>query len=79
MMSGYLSCPGTDPRPRPRTYGVVARDGGWSVSLGDMSTRPFADREAAERIAAQLQRQADGLRRSDGAATRGLRVYQEGL
>ncbi|MNV67765.1 hypothetical protein [Brevundimonas sp. CEF1] len=60
MMSGY-----PDARPAPphrhRAYGVVARDGGWCVTLDDCATRPFKDREAALRIARQLQRQADGL------------------
>ena len=64
MMSGY-----PDARPgigraaphRCRAYGVVARDGGWCVTLDDCATRPFKDREAALRIARQLQRQADRL------------------
>ena len=53
MMSGY-----PDGRPaaphRPRAYGVVARDGGWCVTLDGCATRPFKDREAAARIARVL-------------------------
>lgn len=64
MMTGY-----PDARPiqslaaphRCRADGVVARDGGWCVTLDDCATRPFKDREAALRIARQLQRQADRL------------------
>ena len=64
MMSGY-----PDGRPaaphRPRAYGVVARDGGWCVTLEDCATRPFKDREAALRIARQLQAQADRLNHTE--------------
>ncbi len=64
MMSGY-----PDARPawphRHRAYGVVARDGGWCVTLDDCATRPFEDREAALRIARQLQGQADRLRHAE--------------
>ena len=60
MMSGYPVGRPAAPH-RPRAYGVVARDGGWCVTLDGCATRPFKDREAAARIARQLQRQADGL------------------
>ena len=66
MMSGYpdASVPELQAEAAPhrhRIYGVVARDGGWCVTLDGCATRPFKDREAAARIARQLQRQADGL------------------
>lgn len=53
------------PPHRHRTYGVVARDGGWCVTLDSCATRPFPDQEAALRIARQLQRQADGLNHAE--------------
>lgn len=64
MMTGYPDARATQPLAAPhrcRAYGVVARDGGWCVTLDDCATRPFKDREAALRIARQLQRQADRL------------------
>jgi hypothetical protein len=67
MMSGYPDRRAPDPRPHPvRAYGVIARDGGWCVTLEDCATRPFKDREAALRIARQLQTQADRLRHTEG-------------
>lgn len=45
----------------PRRYDVVARAGGWSISVNGVCTRPFRSRRAAERIARTLQRQADAL------------------
>jgi hypothetical protein len=69
MMSGYPDRRAPDPRPHPaRAYGVVARDGGWCVTLDDCATRPFKDREAALRIARQLQTQADRLRHTEPRA-----------
>ena len=55
MMTGYpdASIPEAQSAPAPhrcRTYGVVARDGGWCVTLDSCATRPFPDREAALRI-----------------------------
>ena len=66
MMSGYpdAGVPEIQAAAAPhrcRSYGVVARDGGWCVTLDGCATRPFKNREAAARIARQLQRQADGL------------------
>ena len=70
MMSGYPDAGAPElqaeaPPHRCRAYGVVARDGGWCVTLDDCATRPFKDREAALRIARQLQRQADGLHHAE--------------
>ena len=66
MMSGYPDTRAPDPRPHPaRAYGVIARDGGWCVTLDDCATRPFADQEAALRIARQLQTQADRLNHTE--------------
>jgi hypothetical protein len=70
MMTGYpdASIPEAQSAPAPhrcRTYGVVARDGGWCVTLDSCATRPFPDREAALRIARQLQRQADRLNHAE--------------
>ena len=66
MMSGYPDTRAPDPRPHPaRAYGVIARDGGWCVTLDDCATRPFADQEAALRIARQLQTQADRLNHAE--------------
>lgn len=66
MMSGYPDTRAPDPRPHPaRAYGVIARDGGWCVTLEDCATRPFKDREAALRIACQLQAQADRLNHTE--------------
>lgn len=64
MMSGYVSNPSRPSSGRPRHYRVVARNGGWSIVLGDACTRPFGDRAAAMRIAHRLQSQADRLNRS---------------
>ncbi len=64
MMTGYPDARPTQSLAAPhrcRAYGVVARDGGWCVTLDDCATRPFKDRDAALRIARQLQRQADRL------------------
>lgn len=61
MMAGYSSSrhsPATEGR---RRYTVVPRADGWSVSINGACTHPFASRQAAERIAATLQRQADRL------------------
>ena len=45
MMSGYPDTRAPDPRPHPaRAYGVIARDGGWCVTLDGCATRPFKDR-----------------------------------
>ena len=70
MMSGYpdAGVPEIQAEAVPhsnRTYGVVARDGGWCVTLDSCATRPFRDREAALRIARQLQRQADSLNHAE--------------
>jgi hypothetical protein len=70
MMSGYpdAGVPQAQSAPAPhrcRTYGVVARDGGWCVTLDDCATRPFKDRDAALRIARQLQSQADCLHHAE--------------
>ena len=62
MMSGYIDEPAQSHGVRPlRQYRVIARAGGWSVSLNGACTRPFRCRRAAERIARALQNQADGL------------------
>lgn len=61
MMTGYCSSRHSPISPT-RRYAVVPRAEGWSVSLNGACTRPFADKSAAERIAATLQRQADALR-----------------
>jgi len=73
MMTGYPDAsvpdaPSAAPPHRCRTYGVVARDGGWCVTLDSCATRPFPDQEAALRIARQLQRQADGLNQAEPQA-----------
>ena len=69
MMSGYTDRRRPVPRPYlARAYGVVARDGGWCVTLDDCATRPFKDRDAALRIARQLQTQADRLRHAEPRA-----------
>ena len=70
MMSGYpeASVPELQAEAAPhrsRAYGVVARDGGWCVTLDDCATRPFKDREAALRIARQLQHQAHQLHHAE--------------
>ena len=70
MMTGYPDVSGPEARSvaaphRCRTYGVVARDGGWCVTLDSCATRPFPDHEAALRIARQLQRQADRLNHAE--------------
>ena len=67
MMSGYPDTRAPDPRPA-RAYGVVARDGGWCVTLDDCATRPFKDREATLHIARQLQTKADRLRHAEPRA-----------
>ena len=64
MMSGYPDARPASPH-RHRAYGVVARDGGWCVTLDDCATRPFADQETALRIARQLQTQADRLNHAE--------------
>ena len=67
MMSGYPEAGRRDLRPHPaRAYSVVARDGGWCVTRDDCATRPFKDRDAALRIARQLQAQADRLHHAEG-------------
>ena len=70
MMSGYPDAGAPElqaeaPPHRCRAYGVVARDGGWCVTLDDCATRPFADQDAALRIARQLQGQADRLNHTE--------------
>ncbi|MNR15656.1 hypothetical protein D3C85_1322070 [compost metagenome] len=70
MMTGYPDASISEARSvaaphRCRTYGVVARDGGWCVTLDSCATRPFPDHEAALRIARQLQRQADQLNHTE--------------
>ena len=70
MMSGYpdAGVPEIQAAAAPhrcRSYGVVARDGGWCVTLDDCATRPFADQDAALRIARQLQGQADRLNHAE--------------
>ena len=70
MMSGYpdAGVPEIQAAAAPhrcRSYGVVARDGGWCVTLDDCATRPFADQDAALRIARQLQGQADRLNHTE--------------
>ncbi|MGH7026912.1 hypothetical protein [Brevundimonas sp.] len=70
MMTGYPDAPVPEAQSvavphRHRTYGVVARDGGWCVTLDSCATRPFPDQAAALRIARQLQRQADGLNHAE--------------
>lgn len=70
MMTGYpdAAVPELQAEAAPhrsRAYGVVARDGGWCVTLDDCATRPFKDREAALRIARQLQHQADRLHHAE--------------
>lgn len=61
MMSGCVDHPVRSAAPRPRFYEVIARAGGWSISLNGACTRPFRSRRAAARIAKTLQRQADAL------------------
>ena len=61
MMSGCVDYPVRSSGPKPRIYEVIARAGGWSISLNGACTRPFRSRRAAERIARTLQRQADAL------------------
>lgn len=62
MMAGCVDEPRHDLTPKsPRRYEVIARAGGWSISLNGACTRPFRSRRAAERIAKTLQRQADAL------------------
>lgn len=70
MMTGYLPHAVGDSRRAPRRYEILPRAGGWSISLNGACTRPFADRAAAERIARQLQKQANGLNHTDYAAPR---------
>ena len=70
MMTGYPDAAAPELQAeaaphRSRAYGVVARDGGWCVTLDDCATRPFKDREAALRIARQLQAQADHLNHTE--------------
>lgn len=72
MMSGYIDEPAQSHGVRPlRQYRVIARAGGWSVSLNGACTRPFRCRRAAERIAKTLQRQADGLAHKPRVGARG--------
>ncbi len=60
MMSGYTDGSSFGPR-RSRTYAVVARNDGWCVAVNGCSTRALPDRASAERIARDLQHQADVL------------------
>lgn len=62
MMTGYVAHAYPRSRPVKRLYSVVEKPGGWCVSVNDACTRPFADRDAAARIAHRLQMQADALR-----------------
>lgn len=59
MMSAWPEGP-RPMRPRPRTYEVVCRSGGWCVCVNGCATRPLPRREA-ERLARRLQAQADRL------------------
>ena len=61
MMSGCVDTPSKARTPGARCYAVIARAGGWSISINGACTRPFRSRRAAERIARTLQRQADAL------------------
>lgn len=70
MMSGYSFDRCGAAASWPRRYAVIPRAGGWSVSLNGACTRPFADKDAAERIAAQLQRQRDRLNQTRGRTVR---------
>jgi hypothetical protein len=60
MMSGYMDGAPSG-RRRSRAYAVVARNDGWCVAVNGCSTRSLPDRAAAERIARDLQHQADVL------------------
>ena len=80
MMSGYIDGSDITPRQVSRSYEVVAHGGGWSVSLNGACTRPFSDRDAAERIARRLQTQADTLNHTQEANRRcSGRTSLEGL
>lgn len=61
VMSGCVDYPVRSSGPKTRIYEVIARAGGWSISLNGACTQPFRSRRAAERIAKTLQRQADAL------------------
>jgi len=79
MMTGYGDrCRRSEP-PQARRYEVVAHGGGWSVSINGACTRPFADRDAAEGIARQLQRQADALSHArEAPASTDRRAFERG-
>lgn len=61
MMSGCVDASSHIRKLYARHYEVIARAGGWSISVNGACTRPFRSRRAAERIAKTLQRQADAL------------------
>lgn len=60
MMTGYVAGR-YQHRPKARKYRVIANADGWSVALGEGCTTPFSDIRQAERIARELQKQADAL------------------
>lgn len=61
MMSGCVDYPVLASSPKTRRYEVIARGGGWSISINGACTSPFRNRRGAERIARMLQRQANAL------------------
>jgi hypothetical protein len=61
MMSGYVTPPSDPPSGGQARYRVVRKDGGWCVCVNGCETRPFADRDSAERLARRLQIQWDHL------------------
>lgn len=60
MMSGY-SGNRQNHASKPRIYRIVVKAGGWSIALGEVCTFPFKDLAQAQRIARNLQQQADAL------------------
>jgi hypothetical protein len=69
MMSGQTSDGSAFAACGPRRYAVIPRAGGWSVALRGICTRPFKSRQAAQRIARALQKQADGLDHTSAATS----------